>query len=54
MPVHFADFIASGQHTPGILLLPQTRPIGEAIEALRLVWEASGPDEWRDILAYLL
>ena len=54
MPTHFAEYLASGHHTPDIFLLHQTRPIAEAIEVLRLVWEASGPDEWRDLLSYLL
>jgi hypothetical protein len=53
MPVHFADFLASGQHSPGVLLLHQQLPIAQAIEALLLVWDASAPEEWRDWLTYL-
>jgi hypothetical protein len=53
MPVHFADFPASGQHSPGVLLLHQQLPIAQAIEALLLVWDASAPEEWRDWLTYL-
>jgi hypothetical protein len=53
MPDHFADFLASGQHSPGVLLLHQTLPVAQAIEALLLVWNASDPAEWRDLLTYL-
>jgi uncharacterized protein DUF5615 len=53
MPGHFADFLATGQHSPGVLLLHQTLPVAQAIEALLLVWEASSPEDWRDLLTYL-
>ena len=53
MPGHFASFLASGQHSPGVLLLHQTLPVAQAIEALLLVWDASAPEEWRDTLTYL-
>ena len=53
MPNHFATFLASGQHSPGVLLLHQTLPIAQAIEALLLVWDASDSEEWRDRLTYL-
>lgn len=53
MPGHFADFLASGQHSPGVLLLHQTLPLAQAIDALLLVWSASDPEEWRDTLTYL-
>lgn len=53
MPGHFADFLARGEHTPGIILLHQTLPIAQAIEALLLVWEASRSNDWLDTLTYL-
>lgn len=53
MPIHFAQFLASGQHSPGVLLLHQQLPIAQAIEALLLVWSASAPEDWRDLLTYL-
>lgn len=53
MPDHFAEYLASGHHSPGVLLLHQQTPIAQAIEALLLVWDASEPDEWRDQLTYL-
>lgn len=52
MPRHFADFLASGYHSPGVLLIAQTLPIGRSVDAILLVWGASGPDEWRDLCVY--
>lgn len=53
MPRHFGDFLASGRHCAGVLLLHQTLPLGQAIELVELVWEASSPEEWIDALRYL-
>jgi hypothetical protein len=53
MPAFFSAYLASGEHSPGVLLLHQTLPVAQAIEALLLVWEASVPDEWQDTLTYL-
>ena len=37
----------NGQHrSPGVLLVRQDLPVGEAIETLLLIWEASEADEW--------
>ncbi len=53
MPSHFGAYLASGQHSPGLLLVPQSLPIGQTIEELHLVSGASTPDEWYDRLRYL-
>lgn len=53
MPQHFAEFLAAGRHSPGVLLIPQETPIRVAIEALHLVWYASEPEEWVDRIDYL-
>ena len=53
MPTHFTAFLESGHHSPGLFLIPKTVPIGEAIDALALIWEASSPDDWRDLITYL-
>jgi hypothetical protein len=53
MPRHFGDFLASGRNCAGVLLLHQTLPIGQAIELIELVWEASTPAEYVDTLLYL-
>jgi len=43
MPRHFRQFT---QRSPGVLLVRQDLPVGEAIETLLLIWEASEADEW--------
>jgi hypothetical protein len=48
MPRHFGDFLQAGHSSPGVLLVPQRFPIGEAIEVLVLIWAASTADEWKN------
>jgi hypothetical protein len=45
MPKHFRQFTQS-RRSPGVLLVRQDLPVGEAIEILLLIWEASEADEW--------
>ncbi len=45
MPYHFADFVTQ-QQSPGIILVAQKLPIGEAANALHLIWEASEAEEY--------
>lgn len=45
MPYHFADFIAQ-QPSPGVILVARKLTIGEAAEALHLIWEASEAEEY--------
>lgn len=52
MPQHFADFLAAGRRSPGVLLIAQTLAIGRAVDAILLVWDASEPNEWRDLCVY--
>mgnify|MGYP001158010842 CR=1 FL=1 len=52
MPDHFATYlmnVPAGEHSPGIILLPQNTSIGTAIRWLLEIWEASQHDEWRDL-----
>ncbi|GAC1447414.1 MAG: hypothetical protein PVSMB4_02790 [Ktedonobacterales bacterium] len=56
MPDHFYRFLAqlgSGEHSPGVLLVPQKLAIGDTIAAVAEVWELSAHGEWRDILTRL-
>jgi len=48
MPRHFGDFLQAGDSTPGVLLVPQYLPIGEAVDELVLIWNASDADEWEN------
>ena len=45
MPKHFRQF-TQRRRSPGDLLVRQDLPVGEAIETLLLIWEASEADEW--------
>jgi len=48
MPQHFGDFLLSSGSSPGVLLVPQYLPIGEAIEELVLIWSASSAADRAD------
>ena len=37
MPGYFRDFLASGNPSPGLLIVPQDMPIGPVIESLLLL-----------------
>jgi len=45
MPKHFRQF-TQRRRSPGALLVGQDLPVGEAIETLLPIWEASEADEW--------
>ena len=45
MPRHFRQF-TQGRRSPGVLLVRQDLPVGDAIENLLPIWEASEADEW--------
>lgn len=48
MPRHFGDFLQARGSSPGVLVVPQSLPIGEAIEELVLIWGASDAEEWEN------
>ena len=48
MPRHFGDFLQAGNSSPGVILVPQRLPVGDAIDELVLIWAASDADECRD------
>jgi hypothetical protein len=56
MPGHFYVLLQSlpeGEHSPGVLAIPQLLPIGAAIDALLLVWSCSAHEEWHDRFEFL-
>jgi len=53
MPDHFATFLAEGNQSPGIMLISRKVAIGQAIEALLLVWEANSHEELRNLITRL-
>lgn len=44
LPRHFEKFIES-QRSPGVIIIPQSLPIGTAAELLHLLWAASDAEE---------
>lgn len=56
MPDHFYNFLAQlvpGEHSPGVMLVPQELAIGPAIDAMLVIWACSSHEEWRDLLIRL-
>jgi hypothetical protein len=48
MPQHLGELLQARGASPGVLLVPQYLPIGEAIEELVLIWAASDAEEWEN------
>ena len=56
MPAHFVQHLAAlleGEHSPGVMLLPQATPIGIAIASLLDIWELSFHADWQNQFTYL-
>lgn len=47
------DRVAAGQPMPGVFVVPTSMSIGEAIDELSLIADASKPDEWANKVVYL-
>lgn len=52
MPRHFGEFIVN-KECPGVILIPRTTSIAQAIEELVLIWHVSEPGEWTNLLRRL-
>jgi len=53
MPVHLQDHLAAGRHASGIFILNDNMSLGETVEELILIWEASDAEEYFDQLWHL-
>jgi len=53
MPGHFTEYLNAGNHSPGVLMVPQGAPVGRVIESIVLIWMASDAAEWIDRIAWL-
>jgi Domain of unknown function (DUF5615) len=52
MPKALASFVASGGTSPGVLLvIPQSAPIREVVEALILIWADDRASDWNNLIA---
>jgi hypothetical protein len=52
MPGHFRQFTNS-RRSPGVLLIKQDLPIGQAVESLFLIWAISEPHDWENRLCLI-
>ena len=48
MPRHFGNFLEANGQCAGVFLVKQRAPMAAVIEALVLVWSASGAGEWKN------
>ena len=42
---HFGEFIVR-HNCPGVILIPRSMPMAQAIEEILLIWHVSEADEW--------
>jgi hypothetical protein len=52
MPRHFAEFTMK-QPSPGLIVIPSSVSIGQAIEYLVMAWHASEAEEWVDRVVWV-
>lgn len=52
MPSHFYRFLERSE-SPGLILIPQLRPIGQAVEGLRLLWTCQDAEDFRNQITYV-
>lgn len=53
MPEHFRLRLAAGKSSPGVLVVAQGVAIGDAVDAIILIWSASQDEEWRNQIHHL-
>lgn len=53
IPKHAYDRVRAGQAMPGVIAVPDTLPIGHAIEDLAVIVECSQSAELRNLILYL-
>ena len=54
MPDYAYQRLRDGLPMPGMVVVPSTMPIGQAIEGLLLIIGSSFDDEWANLVRYLL
>jgi hypothetical protein len=53
MPVHLREHLKEGRHIPGIFILNPKLSMGQNIELLIFIAQASLEDEYRDLIIHL-
>jgi hypothetical protein len=52
MPGHAYARLVAGEHVAGVCIIPQSLPVGQAIEELLIIAECSDLDDWKDQVRY--
>lgn len=52
MPRHFGEFVTRSD-CPGLILIPRSMPMAQAIEEMLLIWHASEAEEWINLFRRL-
>jgi len=45
--------VAQGVRMPGLFVIPEDMPIGQAVRELEMIVLASEPDEWRERVIFM-
>jgi hypothetical protein len=53
MSGHVSAFLSAGYHSPGLILASQALTIGQVIQDIVLIWEASAAAEYQDLITRL-
>lgn len=53
MPVHLADHLRAGRHSPGVFMIRTSTHLPDIVEFLALASTVSEPSEWRDQIVYI-
>lgn len=53
MPAHLERHLASGRHSPGVVIVSKVASLQAAIADLMLILGASTPEDWRDRVEHL-
>jgi len=53
MPRHLVDHLGLGRHMPGIFVVNLAMTMGQMIDELVLIADASADDEYRNLIIYL-
>ncbi|AOW98764.1 MULTISPECIES: DUF5615 family PIN-like protein [Moorena] len=53
MPVHLKDHLAAGLHVPGIFIINEDMSMGQIMEELIIIAEASIEDEYKDQISFM-
>lgn len=53
MPKHFKDFVTRRRDCPGVIVVPGSMPVRQAIDEILLIWHASEAKEWANLFRRL-